>query len=166
MSDRGWKQFERRLAKDMGVARIPVTGERHGADVRDVMFCYQAKLRKVIPAFLFEWLSGIVATSQGSGRIGVLVLKTPRMSDAESLVIVRWSDWVDLHGPVKFEQQPHRLAEREQGRSRRATQKKVSHEEVRQEVERSIAQHAEAREKQTSASAAPREHAQGERQRV
>ena len=33
MADKSWKAFERRLAARVGGARIPVTGERDGADV-------------------------------------------------------------------------------------------------------------------------------------
>jgi hypothetical protein len=100
MSDKGWKQFERRMSKDMGTTRIPVTGERHGADADNGMFCFQFKLRRCIPAFLFAWLGGIVATAARRDKVGVLVVKTPRMRDEESLVIVRWKDWCDLHGTM------------------------------------------------------------------
>lgn len=96
MTDRGWKQAERRLARDMGVERIPVTGERHGADARTELFAFQFKVRKVIPAWLFEWLSGIRANA--GGRIGILVLKRPRMRDEDAVVVLSWGDWVDLHG--------------------------------------------------------------------
>jgi hypothetical protein len=32
MADKAWKAFERRLCRDVGTERIPVTGGRHGAD--------------------------------------------------------------------------------------------------------------------------------------
>ena len=35
MTDKAWKAFERRLAHDVGTERIPVTGERDGADFED-----------------------------------------------------------------------------------------------------------------------------------
>ncbi len=35
MSDKTWKAFECRLAHDVGTERIPVTGERDGADFED-----------------------------------------------------------------------------------------------------------------------------------
>ena len=43
--DKSWKAFERRLAKRVGGKRIPVTGERDGADVDAGPFVYQCKLR-------------------------------------------------------------------------------------------------------------------------
>ena len=98
MADRGWKQFERRMARDVGTERIPVTGERHGADARTSLFAFQFKLRKTIPSWLFEWLAGICAPT---GRVGVLVLKQPRMRDEDAIVVLRWRDWVDLHGRAK-----------------------------------------------------------------
>jgi len=100
MSDKGWKQYERRAARDMGVERIPVTGERHGADCATGLFCFQFKLRRSFPGWLWEWLAGIVGAAQPSGRVGVLVLKKPHQRDAEALVVLRWADWVQLHGTV------------------------------------------------------------------
>jgi len=101
MADRGWKAFERRMARDAGTERIPVTGERDGADAANAVFAFQFKLRRCIPVFLFRWLGGIVATAARAGKVGVLVVKTPRMRDEESLVIVRWKDWCDLHGAMQ-----------------------------------------------------------------
>lgn len=107
--DKGWKAFERRASRDMGVERQPVTGERHGADnAPHPLFAFQFKLRKVVPSWLFAWLGGIVDTATRDGKVGVLVLKRPRMDDADAVVCVRWRDWVDLHGPVAFGSGAHR----------------------------------------------------------
>lgn len=84
------------------------------------MFCFQFKLRRVIPAFLFEWLGGIVATAARSNRIGVLVMKRPGMEDGDALVMLRYRDWVDLHGASAFADQAHRAAKKDQARARRA----------------------------------------------
>lgn len=98
MSDRGWKQFERRIARDFGTQRIPVTGERHGADARTPMFSIQCKLRRSLPSWLFDWLDGITGTAAREERIGVLVLKAPRMRDEDAIVCLRLKDFRDLHG--------------------------------------------------------------------
>ena len=98
MADKTWKAYERRMARDVGTERIPVTGERHGADCQNAMFAFQFKLRRSFPDWLWTWLAGIVGSAEASGRVGVLVLKKPRQEDAESLVVLRWKDWVDLHG--------------------------------------------------------------------
>lgn len=101
MSDKSWKAFERRMAKDAGTERIPVTGERNGADARNSLFCFQFKLRRSLPGWLWDWLGGIVASAERGGKVGVLVLKKPRQKDAEALVVLRWQDWIDLHGEIR-----------------------------------------------------------------
>ena len=83
----------------MGVERQPVTGERAGADnAPHPLFCFQFKLRRALPRWAWEWLAGIVATAARDGKIGVLVVKRPRQRDDEALVVLRWADWVALHG--------------------------------------------------------------------
>ncbi len=102
MADRGWKAYERRSCRDMGVERQAVTGERHGADNQPhERFCFQFKLRRALPRWAWDWLAGIVATAQRDGKIGVLVVKRPRQQDTDALVILRWDDWVALHGPAR-----------------------------------------------------------------
>lgn len=114
MRDPGWKQFERRMSRDFGVERLPNTGQRDGSDnAPHPMFCFQFKLRKVIPLIFFDWLAGIVATAARQGKIGVLVLKTPRKRDIDSLVVLRWKDWVDLHGPMTTNEAIQSLVKRE-----------------------------------------------------
>jgi len=97
-SSSGWKASERRMARDVGTERIPVTGERDGSDFTDTIACYQLKVRRMLPAWLWAWLGGIQGTATRQGRIGVLVLRVPRMRDDEALVILSWRDWVALHG--------------------------------------------------------------------
>ena len=97
MSDRAWKAFERRLARQLGTQRIPVTGERAGADFTDGMFAYQAKLGRRCPAYLREWLAGIVAAGERRGLVGVVVWKPKGTRDREALVVLRFADWRDRH---------------------------------------------------------------------
>ena len=98
MPDKTWKAFERRMSKDVGTTRIPVTGERAGADAKNSMFCFQFKLRRALPIWLWEWLGGVQQVAKRDGKIGVLVVKLPRMRDEDAIVIIRWRDWVDVHG--------------------------------------------------------------------
>ena len=110
MSDKSWKAFERRIAKRMGGRRIPVTGERDGADIVAGPFVYQAKLRKGVPDYLKWWLRGIVsaalrrpcympdASSSCPGHIGVVVWKAPGDRDDNAMVVLRFKDWEALHG--------------------------------------------------------------------
>jgi len=94
-----WKAWENYVGKTLGGRRIPVTGiDRADRDVEAGMFDYQLKLRKSLPAWAFEWMAGICGTANERGKVGVLILRTPRMKNADALVVVRFSDWVLLHG--------------------------------------------------------------------
>ena len=103
MPTSSWKASERRMARDVGTERIPVTGERHGADFADGIACYQLKVRRMLPAWLWAWLGGIQGTAAKQGRVGVLVLRVPRMRDEDALVVLAWRDWVALHGDAQRE---------------------------------------------------------------
>lgn len=94
-----WKRAELKMARDVGTERIPVDGRSTGsADWDDGLFVYQLKVRRALPSWMFDWLAGIVAWAATRNRIGVLVLNRPRQPRTEALVVVKWSDWVDLHG--------------------------------------------------------------------
>ena len=96
--DQSWKAFERRVAKRVGGRRIPVTGERDGADVVAAPFVYQTKLRRGVPSYLREWLRGIVAAGERCGSTGVVVWKQPGALDDDAVVVLRLRDWQDWHG--------------------------------------------------------------------
>ena len=99
MADKSWKAYERRLAKALGGQRIPVTGiGRADRDVEAGMFYYQAKLRKAIPKCIRAWSDGICATAKRDNKIGILIMKEPGLHDANALVVLRYQDWLDLHG--------------------------------------------------------------------
>ena len=94
------------MARDVGTERIPVTGERHGADFTDAIAVYQVKVRKVIPGWLWGWLTGIQGTGLRCDKAGVLVLKHPGMADRQALVVLSWGDWTDLHGTPDVPSEP------------------------------------------------------------
>ena len=93
--------FERRLAKRMGGRRIPVTGERDGADIVAGPFVYQAKLRQRMQSYLRDWLRGIVGAAERAPllgqRTGVVVWKAPNARDDDAVVVLRLKDWAVLH---------------------------------------------------------------------
>jgi len=103
VSDTSWKAYERRLAKRLGTERIPVTGERNGADALTPMFAYQFKKRsKSTPPSksLLAWLDGICEAAEraGNGRVGVVVWQRSQgCLDSESLVVLKLEDWEALH---------------------------------------------------------------------
>lgn len=110
MADKGWKKAERRMARDVGSERIPVTGERHGADFEDGIASYQLKVRRAIPGWLWTWLSGIQGHAKAKGKAGVLVLKHPRQQDEDALVVLSWKHWIELHGVPDQQQARERAA--------------------------------------------------------
>jgi len=99
MTARGtWKARERRIAKDLGGRRIPVSGiNRDEADIETPLFNVQAKLRRSLPAWLWRWMRGIVSTTPAP-KVGILVLMTPGQDQKDALVVLRYADWCDLHG--------------------------------------------------------------------
>jgi hypothetical protein len=98
-----WKAFERRCAVRLGGRRRPVTGlDRGDGDVFTPMFEVQCKLRAGHPAYLVRWLAEVCRTAAARDRIGVVVWKEPGKGrdDGEALVVMRFRDFVDLHGPL------------------------------------------------------------------
>jgi hypothetical protein len=98
VKSRSWKAAETRFARDVGTERKPCDGSRAGADFADGLCAYQLKVRREIPGWLWEWLGGIQDNAKRVSKAGVLVLKHPRMDDAEAVVVLSWKDWCDLHG--------------------------------------------------------------------
>ena len=103
MADKGWKQAERAHARDVGTERIPVTGERAGPDFVAGLFAYQLKVRQTVPGYLIDWLDGICASAKRRQQIGVVVMNQPHRPRRNALVILRWADWVALHGEPDIE---------------------------------------------------------------
>ncbi len=101
-----WKAYERRIADDFGGRRIPVTGiDRDGADVETKLFLIQAKLRKVLPWYLWSWVFPIAAIAAEKGKIGIVVLRKKHMLNSDSLVVMKYSDFLSLHGIAEPEQE-------------------------------------------------------------
>ena len=104
MTDKRWKQLERDMAKDVGTERIPVSGRQrdlHGADFQDGLCQYQAKHGYKQPSYLRGWLNGICGTAAQHQKTGVVVWHGERQKRGDSIVMLRWSDWCDLHGEPK-----------------------------------------------------------------
>jgi hypothetical protein len=97
-----WKAYERRIAVALGGKRIPVTGlDRHGADVVTTMFHVQVKRGQRFPSYLREWLDGICGTAKDAAKVGVVVWNCKGGRDDESVVVMRFKDFQDLHGVVE-----------------------------------------------------------------
>jgi hypothetical protein len=106
MTDKVWKAFERRCAERLGGRRRPVTGlDRGDGDVFNNMFEAQCKLRTGQPDYLKRWLDSIVRTAKDRGRIGIVIWREPGRGkvDDDALVVMRFSDFVDLHGKPEIQ---------------------------------------------------------------
>jgi hypothetical protein len=102
MSEKTWKTYERRIAVALGGFRVPVTGiDRADRDVETPKFFVQAKRRRKLPTWLWEWLNGICATAKPHDKIGVMILAKPGQRDCDGLVVLRYDDFVRLHGSAK-----------------------------------------------------------------
>ncbi len=100
MPDKTWKARERMTAARLGGQRIPVTGEREGADVETPLLCVQHKHGRRRPAFLQAWLRGICGTAQRKGKVGLVVWSMPREAQDDAVVILRLKDFEALHGTL------------------------------------------------------------------
>ena len=105
MADKGWKQFERRICRDHGVERKPVSGrqtDKHGADNEShPMLVIQCKLTKALPKWLEETVRGAAAKGRETNLVGVTIVKRPHVADDHGVVILEYKDWRDLHGELK-----------------------------------------------------------------
>ncbi len=96
----GWKKFERRIAARLGGKRIPVTGERAGADFETPLLCGQTKLGRNMPAYLDEWLVGIRQAAAKKGKLGLVIWKPRGRRDDKAVVVMSLRDFEELHGRV------------------------------------------------------------------
>lgn len=65
------------------------------------VFCLQMKLRRAIPKCIRQWSDGIADLARRQRKVGILIVKEPRLHDDNALVILRYRDWVELHGNRK-----------------------------------------------------------------
>jgi len=104
VSDHAWKAFERRTARDHGVERTPVSGRQAdtgGLDWSNQMFAAQVKLGYNEPGYLRTWVDGIRRHAQVRGLVGIVIWKHKWVRDENALVILRYADWLELHGQVE-----------------------------------------------------------------
>ena len=91
-----WKACERKVAALLGGRRIPVSGRGRGdnPDIHHELFSIEVKSRKTIPAWLEDAMRQAEASAK-DGRLPVVVLHEDRTPYAESLVLLRLSDFAD-----------------------------------------------------------------------
>lgn len=103
VADKTWKKRERAVAKRLNGNRIPVTGERAGADCETPLLCVQVKHGRRRPAFLADWLSGIRGNAHPKGKVGIVVWSAQREKQGDAIVLLTLADFESLHGRVAGE---------------------------------------------------------------
>jgi len=94
MADKGFKQYERRIARDFGVERTPLSGRwsRHTAsDTLHTKLFIDTKVRREVRTLwrLFRAIEGLAVQER---KRPVLIVKVPRADDHDSIVACRLRD--------------------------------------------------------------------------
>ena len=97
MGDKGWKQFERKIARAHGCERAGPTGT---ADVDShSIFSIEAKLQNDVPKYLDDCMAQAVShLKNGYAKIPIVIMKRPRRPMTAAFVLIRYNDWLGLHG--------------------------------------------------------------------
>ena len=99
MSDRSWKALERRVARWFpNGRRIPVTGERDGADVAAPPFWAQVKLRRSLSLPAARAALSRLQAKVPTGDTAILVHKAPGARDDTAVVMMLAREFRDWHG--------------------------------------------------------------------
>jgi|DEB0MinimDraft_10_1074344.scaffolds.fasta_scaffold46738_3 hypothetical protein len=84
-----WKNFERRVAKIFGGARIPVNG-RAELDIDHPKYGIECKYRKVLPDWLFgKAVKQALTGSKKCGKIPIVVIGKYNSSDIHVLMDIQ-----------------------------------------------------------------------------
>ena len=100
-----WKATERAIAEYLGGKRIPITGRQRG-DVPDVdhpHFAIEVKLRRKLPAWLYDAVAQAVAAAEKAARLmkiklPIVVLHESGKRHDDDLVVMRLRDFRDWFG--------------------------------------------------------------------
>ena len=102
MSDKAWKQSERRMAERLGGVRVPVTGRQRGSapDIAHERYAIEHKWgQRLISARLHEAVAQALATAMAQGgRIPIVTIEEhkPGRRDNECYVLMRLEDFLEL----------------------------------------------------------------------
>lgn len=100
MTDKLWKQAERKLAALLGGRRVPITGRIRGSapDIQHDFFSVEVKHRETLPDWILDAMNQADASNNGT-QISVVILHQKGMSYEDSLVIMRVKDLVKFDKP-------------------------------------------------------------------
>lgn len=101
MTDKLWKQAERRIASLLGGERVPVTGRRRGdaPDIEHAQFAVEVKHRQSLPSWLMDAMNQADECNPGD-KISVVILHEKGKNYGESLVLLRLSDVIILKNQI------------------------------------------------------------------
>jgi hypothetical protein len=101
LSDKAFKATERRTAAILGGKRVPVSGRGRGdvPDVEHPWLSIEVKHRKVLPNWLHNAMSQARASAK-DGQLPIAVLHEAGQRHANSLVVVRLSEFIEWFGSV------------------------------------------------------------------
>jgi hypothetical protein len=94
-----WKRVERRTAADLGGRRNGNTGAAT-ADVDAGLFCVECKSWRR-PAERIEAALRQAEAARRPGQIAIARIHTVGKHNSQDLAVMRWSDFLDLHGDGK-----------------------------------------------------------------
>jgi hypothetical protein len=97
MTDKLWKQAERKLAALLGGKRVPVSGRQRGfaPDIDHNLFSIEVKHRQSLPSWIHDAMAQAVA-SQKDGQIPIVILHEKGMAYPNSLTFLTVSGILDL----------------------------------------------------------------------
>lgn len=98
MTDKTWKQFERRIAKRVGGRRLGPTGT-DTADVVSPWLVVECKHRSTLPAWVQKALDKARRNAEPD-QLGLAVLHEKGTRDVDSLVVLSLGDFLAWFDPV------------------------------------------------------------------
>lgn len=101
MSNKTWKNVERRIADILGGERVPVTGRQRGSapDISHTIYSIEVKHRKSLP----EWLHDAMAQANASRRgmqLPIVILHEENQPYAKSYVVVELGEFKNWYGEI------------------------------------------------------------------
>uniref|UniRef100_A0A6M3L9Z8 Uncharacterized protein n=1 Tax=viral metagenome TaxID=1070528 RepID=A0A6M3L9Z8_9ZZZZ len=98
MTDKLWKQTERRIAKLLGAGRNPVgTGK---ADANSSWLQIEVKEREKLPEWLTKEMTKVRARC-GPSQLGIVVLHEKGKHTGKDMVFISLADYIDWYGTGK-----------------------------------------------------------------
>ena len=97
MTDKAWKQCERRVAKYIGGERVPITGRQRGdaPDIKHNWLVPEVKYRKKLPEWIHDAMRQAVAAVRRPSQVPCVILCEKGKDTADSYIIFKLKDAKD-----------------------------------------------------------------------